>query len=234
MPQNIVLLTGAGISQESGLKTFRDDNGLWEGHAVEEVATPEAFARQPELVHRFYNLRREQLKSVFPNKAHEALADWEKNHPGSFTLITQNVDDLHERAGSQNIIAIHGRLDQARCLDSGEIFEWTKDLDESTPHPKDPQVKGRLRPHICWFGEMPFHMGVIEEALQSADLFVAIGTSGVVYPAAQFVNLVPPNCHRVLLNKEEAQNNPDFNEVILGPATEVVPQFIDQWKSNQY
>ena len=214
---NIVILTGAGISSESGLKTFRDDNGLWEGHRVEDVATPEAFARQPEVVHRFYNLRREQLFSVEPNAAHHALARFERQHNGNFTIITQNVDDLHTRAGSRNVIHMHGELRKARHLDTGEIVECLHDL----------QVSGRLRPHICWFGEMPFFMDHIEEVLSTADLFVAIGTSGVVYPAAGLVSWTPSRCRKVLLNKDEASNNPLFDEVILGPATITVPKFFN-------
>ena len=223
--KNVVILTGAGISSESGLKTFRDDDGLWEGHRVEEVATPEAFAANPSLVHTFYNLRRQQLLSVEPNSAHLALADFESQHQGEFLLITQNVDDLHERAGSKNVIHMHGELRKVRCMDSGKVYDWTQDLTIDTPHPEGNGRKGRLRPHICWFGEIPFHMTDIEQALARADLFVAIGTSGLVYPAAGFVNWVPGGCKRVLLNKDEAQNNPLFEEVILGPATQTVPKF---------
>lgn len=223
--KNVVILTGAGISSESGLKTFRDADGLWEGHRVEEVATPEAFVRQPELVHRFYNLRRQQLSTVQPNLAHKSLADFEKNHDGEFLLITQNVDDLHERAGSKKILHMHGELRKVRCLDTGEIFDWDHDLDIQTAHPKFSGRKGRLRPHICWFGEMPFFMDQIEEALAKADVFVAIGTSGVVYPAAGFVNWVPSTCKTFLLNRDEAANNPLFDQVYQGAATEVVPKF---------
>lgn len=223
--KNIVILTGAGISSESGLKTFRDNNGLWEGHRVEDVATPEAFIRDPKLVHTFYNIRRQQLLTVKPNIAHQTLAAFEKKHDGDFLIITQNVDDLHERSGSKNVLHMHGELRKARCLDTGEIFSWDADLDITTPHPHHPQRRGRLRPHICWFGEIPFFMDQIESALENADIFVAIGTSGVVYPAAGFVRHVPSACHTVLLNKDEPDNNPLFNDVHLGPATRTVVEF---------
>lgn len=213
--KNIVVLTGAGISQESGLKTFRDADGLWEGHAVSKVATFEAFKKDPELVHEFYNQRRAQLKEIQPNLAHEALASFEQTFSGSFTLITQNVDDLHARAGSKNIIHMHGELRKARNLKTGEVLDWKEDL----------SVGMGLRPHICWFGEVPFHLFEIEQAISKADLFVAIGTSGTVYPAANLVRSVPANCYKVLINKEEASNNPYFDEVRLGLASEVVPEF---------
>lgn len=221
---NIVVLTGAGISAESGIKTFRDADGLWEGHRIEDVATPEAFYRNPVLVHDFYNLRRQQLYEVEPNLAHETLAKFERGHDGDFLLVTQNVDDLHERAGSKNILHMHGELRKVRCLDTGEIFEWSNNLDLKTPHPKGGR-HGGLRPHICWFGEMPFFMDEITEKLEKTDVFVAIGTSGAVYPAAGFVNWVPEKCRRVLLNKERTENNPLFGETILGPASETVPTF---------
>ena len=222
----IVVLTGAGISAESGLKTFRDSGGLWEGHRVEDVASPEGFRRNPELVQTFYNLRRRQLQEIEPNLAHFALAKLEQREK-DFLLITQNVDDLHQRAGSKKILPMHGELKKARCLDSGKIFSWERDLDKNTPHPEHPERKGRLRPHICWFGEVPFFMNEIEEALQRAKIFISIGTSGQVYPAANFVNSVPSNCRTVLLNKEEIGGSASFGEVILGPATIVVPRFLE-------
>lgn len=225
--KNIVILTGAGISQESGLKTFRDDNGLWEGHRVEEVATPQAFQTNPELVHNFYNLRRAQLLEVEPNAAHKLLADWESKHSGQFTLITQNVDDLHERAGSKNVIHMHGELKKVRCQKTGEVFDWNKDLTTETPHPKTNE-QGLLRPHICWFGEIPFFQEQTMSALNAANLFVAIGTSGNVYPASGFVQMVPSDCKRVLINKEPATNSTLFDEVELGPATQAVQTYLDK------
>ena len=222
--KNIVILTGAGISQESGLKTFRDADGLWEGHRVEEVATPEAFIENPQLVYEFYNQRRRQLKEVKPNIAHVALAEFEKSHDDKFTLITQNVDNLHELAGSKNIIHIHGELNKARCTISNEVFDWTDDLNETSLNPKS-KKSGTMRPHICWIGEMPFQMNDVGEALRDAVIFVAIGTSGLVYPAAGFVQMVSPHCHKVLINKDAAANNPLFNEIHLGDATVEVPKF---------
>jgi len=221
----IVVLTGAGVSQESGLKTFRDNNGLWENHRVEDVATPEAFARDPELVHRFYNLRRSQLKETQPNAAHRALADFEAQFQGEFTLITQNVDDLHERAGSKNTIHIHGQLNQVRCTVTGKIYNWDQDLNTSTPNPDSRLAEGTLRPHICWFGEIPFFMDEIMDKVSRADLFVAIGTSGVVYPAAGLVSMAPSHCKTILLNQDAPENATAFSEQELGPASRIVPSF---------
>lgn len=225
---NIVVLTGAGISQESGIPTFRGAGGLWEGRRIEDVASPQAFAANPQLVHEFYNLRRRKLQegSVQPNAAHRALAEFQKRQAvGSFCLITQNVDDLHQRAGSQNVLAMHGELLKARCVDSGETYLWRGDLGIDTPHPKYPDRLGRLRPHIVWFGEMPLEMERIEAALFACDLFVAIGTSGQVYPAAGFVMMVPPGCRKVEINSESTPIGSVFDEVIRGPASVEVPKF---------
>ena len=226
-PKSVVVLTGAGISKESGLKTFRDEGGLWEGHRVEEVATPEAFALNPELVYDFYNQRRRQLQSgeVHPNEAHQSLAEFEQNFAGEFLLVTQNVDNLHERAGSKNILHMHGQLLEARSQRTDEVFDWREDMGLDTPHPKDPKRLGDLRPNIVWFGEMPHHMGQIEAALETCDLFVAVGTSGVVYPAAGFVQWTQPTCRRVLLNLEDTPVGGQFTESYLGPASQVVPEF---------
>lgn len=223
--KKIVVMTGAGISSESGLKTFRDSNGLWEGHRVEEVATPEAFEVNPELVHTFYNLRRRQLRDVQPNAAHLALARFEAGHDSDFLIITQNVDDLHERGGSRNVLHMHGELRKVRCLDTGEVFHWDEDLSLDTPHPIRPESIGRLRPHICWFGEIPFFMDEIHAAVSQADIFVAIGTSGVVYPAAGLVAMTPRHCFKVLLNKDPSDNAGHFELHQLGPASQVVPAF---------
>jgi NAD-dependent deacetylase len=232
---NVVVLTGAGISQESGLATFRGAGGLWEGYRVEEVASPEGFAAKPELVHRFYNARRRQLlqPEIRPNAAHLALAHFEREWKGGkFLLVTQNVDDLHQRAGSQSLIAMHGELLKIRCLDTGEVFPWRGDLTTDTPHPKDPVRRGRLRPHIVWFGEMPMGMDRIELALAECDLFVAIGTSGRVYPAAGFVQIAPPGCRRVEINVEPTTVGSAFDEVIQGKATEEVPKFFARLLAN--
>lgn len=230
--QNIVVLTGAGISQESGLKTFRDADGLWEGHRVEEVATPEAFQLNPKLVYQFYNLRRAQLNlpEVKPNPAHLALAEFEKNHSGLFTLITQNVDNLHEQAGSKNVLHMHGEIMKARCLKTGKVFDWTDDFDETTPHPETNE-RGLLRPHIVWFGEVPFYLDEMAELIAKADLFVAIGTSGVVYPAAGLVQLTKPSCRRVLINLESTDHVSAFDEQILGKASKAVTRFFKDLNS---
>lgn len=218
--QTIVILTGAGISAESGLATFRGAGGLWEGRRVEDVASPEAFADTPSLVHRFYNQRRRQLiNEAVPNRAHHALADFEKKFQqqgGSFLLVTQNVDDLHERAGSNNLIHMHGELLKARSTISGEIVECREDLEGT-----------EFRPHIVWFGEMPFEMERICQQLQACDLFVAIGTSGHVYPAAGFVELaLQYGAHTVEINLEPGPS-PLFKEKITGQATKTVPGYLN-------
>jgi NAD-dependent deacetylase len=226
----VVVLTGAGISAESGIPTFRDANGLWEGHRPEEVATPEAFATSPELVHRFYNERRRRLleSDVQPNAAHLALADFEREHAGAFTLISQNVDDLHRRAGSKNLVAMHGEILKARCTVTNEIFEWTEDLSLTTPHPNRDDLKGTLRPHIVWFGELPMEMEAIERAASSADVFLAIGTSAVVYPAAGIVQWTPATCYCVEINLEDTPQSDRFNETIRNKASVAVPAFLER------
>lgn len=225
-----MVLTGAGCSAESGLKTFRDNDGLWENHRVEEVATPEAFAANPTLVYRFYNERRKQLieGNVIPNSAHLALARLEQTFTGKFTLITQNVDNLHEKAGSQHILHMHGDLLTARCTSTGETFNTTKDFDANTPcaccTPASP-----IRPDIVWFGEMPMFMNKIQQALWDAELFISIGTSGNVYPAAGFVQEANRNgAHTVELNLEPSLGQSDFIERHYGPAGEVVPEYVDR------
>lgn len=224
--QSIVVLTGAGVSAESGIKTFRDNNGLWENHRVEDVCTPEAFLRNPALVQEFYNARRRQLVSeAQPNPAHIALADFERNFVGDFTLVTQNVDDLHERAGSRNLIHMHGELLKARCAKTGRVLPWTDDIGATTRCPCCNQP-GLLRPHIVWFGEIPLDMEKIETALAQCDLFVAIGTSGQVYPAAGFVQLATAyGAHTVELNLEPSQGRNLFNEHHYGPASQTVRRF---------
>ncbi|HRK07550.1 MAG TPA: NAD-dependent deacylase [Pseudobdellovibrionaceae bacterium] len=226
--QRVLILTGAGISAESGLKTFRDADGLWEGHRIEDVATPEAFARDPDLVYDFYNQRRRSLREVTPNAAHVAIAKFEHQHiasGGEFLLVTQNVDDLHGRAGSKRLLHMHGELIKARCLDRGEVLNWTDDLDQSSVHPRS-KMPGRLRPHIVWFGEVPLHLDEIFDFARRAEVFIAIGTSGVVYPAAMLVNATPPHCRRILLNLAAAENATAFDEVMLGAATQLVPQLL--------
>jgi NAD-dependent deacetylase len=230
--KSVVVLTGAGISQESGLTTFRDQNGLWEGHPVQAVATPEGFQADPDLVYRFYNERRRQLTSeaVRPNAAHKALAHYEAEmsvEPDcSFTLITQNVDNLHEQAGSQRVLHMHGELLKARCLNTGRVHEVTADFDSLTPCPCC-HLGHSLRPDIVWFGEIPMHMKQIEHAIEHCDLFVAIGTSGHVYPAAGFVSMANEHlAHTVELNIEPSQQQNAFKEHHYGKATQSVPSFL--------
>lgn len=225
---NLVILTGAGISAESGVATFRDAGGLWEGHRIEDVATPEAFAVQPEVVHQFYNMRRAALARVQPNRAHLALAELERRWRGEFLLITQNVDDLHERAGSSRLVHMHGELKKARCEICRSIFVWEEDLTTATPCPHCGRA-GRLRPHIVWFGEMPLEMDRLYAALEKTDLFLAIGTSGQVYPAAGFVDLArATGAHCIEINAEPTGVSPYFHERRHGPATLEVTRWVQE------
>jgi len=227
--QNIVVLTGAGISAESGIRTFRAADGLWENHRIEDVATPEAFERDPELVHQFYNQRREQLllPDIRPNPAHQALAKLEQGCTEQFLLVTQNIDNLHERAGSHNLIHMHGELLNLRCITSGQVF--------SNHQPVAPEARcrccdqaGTLRPDIVWFGEMPMQMELIYEALESCDLFVSIGTSGHVYPAAGFVEVANSvGAETVEINLEPSKKQSAFDRHIYGPASREVPLFVE-------
>ena len=223
---HIVILTGAGISAESGIQTFRDAGGLWENHPVEQVATPEGFAADPKLVHRFYNLRRAALSSVSPNAAHNALARLQSDFAGQVTLITQNVDDLHERGGFKDVIHMHGELLSAFCTACNHRWGQASDLSIETTCPAC-QTKGGPRPDIVWFGEMPYQMDRIERALQNCDLFVSIGTSGAVYPAAGFVQLAHMHGAQTLeLNLEPSQGSAFYTETRHGPATDLVPQWV--------
>ena len=228
---SIVILTGAGISAESGLRTFRDAGGLWEGHRMEDVATPEGFARDPRLVQRFYDARRRQLREVEPNAAHLALARLEREWPGGVLLVTQNVDDLHARAGSRDLIAMHGELRKVRCRNCGAVSPWEGDLEQSPPCPACGERA--LRPHIVWFGEQPLHLPRIFDAVARCGLFLAIGTSGVVYPAAGLVMAAPSSARTVELNLEPSEVASAFLERRLGPATERVPAFIEELLSGR-
>ncbi|MGH1432348.1 MAG: Sir2 family NAD+-dependent deacetylase [Neptuniibacter sp.] len=226
--ESIVFMTGAGISAESGIRTFRASDGLWEDHRVEDVATPEAFHRDPHLVHRFYNSRRNQLLSdpVKPNPAHMALAELEEKFPGKVLLVTQNIDNLHERSGSKNLIHMHGELLKLRCQESGVVYQITEDA-----QPEDIcqccGSSGNLRPDIVWFGEMPMHMETIYSALEECDLFISIGTSGHVYPATGFVELASScGALTVELNLEPSKKESAFDHHIYGPASDVVPEFV--------
>src|SRR5215470_2187688 len=227
--RRIVILTGAGISKESGLDTFRDADGIWAKVRLEDVATPEAFNVDPAKVQAFYNARRRGLldRTVAPNAAHRALAVLERNWPGQLLVVTQNIDNLHERAGTRHLIHMHGELLKVRCLDCDRVVEWPDDLGENSICPGCWQTGG-LRPHVVWFGEMPLDIFRIHEAVAACDLFVAIGTSGVVYPAAGFVQEArQAGAHTVELNLEPSKGQSLFAERVYGPATQIVPAFVE-------
>jgi len=230
----IVILTGAGISAESGLSTFRGNDGLWDNHRVEDIATPEAFARNPALVHRFYNERRAALKTVSPNTAHKALAALEaqlKDTGGQLTLITQNVDDLHERGGHQDVIHMHGALTSIRCTNCEHRYDFTGET--FTDMPCETCGGGVMRPDIVWFGEMPFFMMEIESALENCDLFVSIGTSGAVYPAAGFVHLARGLGKDTLeINLDPSEGSAHFAQSRLGKAGDLVPVWVEEILQN--
>lgn len=221
---SLVILSGAGLSAESGVATFRGVDGLWEGHRIEDVASPEAFKKQPDLVHRFYNLRRAALQTVEPNAAHHALVRLEREWPGPFLHITQNVDDLNERAGARKLLHMHGQLRQVRCTWCRTVLTWDGDLETSSTCPECSRT-GKLRPDIVWFGEMPYYIDEIMRALDAVDIFLCIGTSGVVYPAAGFARLAAEHgCARLIeMNLERTGISDHFTEQRHGPATVVVP-----------
>ncbi len=225
----IVILTGAGISKESGIATFRDSDGLWVTERVEDVATPGGFARDPNRVFNFYNARRRELTGgkIAPNAAHEALARLERRHGDPVLVVTQNVDDLHERAGTKTLLHMHGELLKARCTACGAVMPWKDDLGGSDLCAKC-RTRGRLRPHIVWFEEMPLYMDEIDRALRRCAVFVSIGTSGNVYPAAGFARAARAAGARVVeLNLEPSLNAAVFHEGHYGPATKVVPAWVD-------
>jgi len=225
--KNIVILTGAGISAESGIDTFRSEGGLWEQHRVEDVATPEGFAHDPDLVLRFYDMRRAAIQEKLPNPAHAALARLDAEWPGELLIVTQNVDDLHERAGARRVLHMHGTHLNAWCTSCDVRSPWRGTLIERPPCPV---CSARtLRPDVVWFGEMPYQMGEIYAALQTCDLFVSIGTSGAVYPAAGFVqNAVELGADTLELNLERSQGSRMFHETRLGPASELVPSWVEE------
>lgn len=231
----LTLLTGAGISAESGVPTFRDMGGLWERYRVEEVASPQAFRRDPQLVYRFYNLRRAALADITPNAGHQAIADLEQLMGDRFTLITQNVDDLHERAGSERLLHMHGELRKARCTSCGSVASWLADLDGDSVCPAC--GKATLRPHIVWFGEVPLHMATeIPRSLQT-EVFVSVGTSGQVYPAAGFVaEAQAAGALTVEINLEPGETSPLFDLKLHGPAGEILPPLVarlaDRWEGS--
>ncbi len=223
----VVVLTGAGVSAESGLPTFRDAEGLWHGHRVEEVATPEAYAADPALVHAFYDARRAALDVAEPNPAHRALARLGRVLGDDLTLVTQNVDDLHERAGSPAVVHMHGELRSALCAGCGWRERWTGPLGDG------PTCRScgapELRPDVVWFGEVPYRMPEIERALLSADVFASVGTSGAVYPAAGFVQVARAGgTHTVELNLAPSEGTAFFDDARHGPAGELVPAWVDE------
>lgn len=224
---SIVVLTGAGISRESGLATFRDADGIWAQVRIEDVATPEAFARDPQRVHAFYNARRAQLgdRAVMPNAAHRALAALDAAWPGPFLLATQNVDDLHARAGARRLVHMHGELGKARCMRCTAAVDWAGDLSVASACPAC-GAAGGMRPHVVWFGEVPLAMDAIDRALATCDLFVAVGTSGHVHPAAGFVARVAGRARTIELNLEASAVSGVFDETRRGPASETVPQLV--------
>jgi len=233
MNDTLVILTGAGISAESGLGTFRDPDGLWAKHDWRKLASPEGFLEDPEAVHAFYNARRQGLLEAEPNAAHRALAALAEAWPGDLMLVTQNIDDLHERGGSSDVVHMHGELLKTRCEHCGAVFGWREDLSVSTPCPACSEAGG-LRPHVVWFGEMPFEMERIYERLMRCGLFVAIGTSGAVYPAGGFVQEARLAGARTLeLSLEPGEASAFFDDRIYGPATQVVPAFVDRLFSGQ-
>ena len=228
MVRNIVVLTGAGISAESGVATFRAADGLWEGHRVEAVATPEGYVADPALVHAFYDARRARLGEVVPNAAHEALARLDAEWPGELLIVTQNVDDLHERAGAKRVVHMHGELLRGWCLACGERFGWAGPMGEEASCPFC-GWSGMVRPDIVWFGEMPYELERIEAALRECDLFVSIGTSGAVYPAAGYVQTAKYcGARGVEINLEPSQGIIFFDEVRIGKAGVEVPKWVGE------
>ncbi len=225
--RNIVILTGAGVSAESGIGTFRDKGGLWEKHRIEDVATPEGFARDPDLVLKFYDMRRETIQQAEPNAAHAALARLDDEWNGELLIITQNVDDLHERAGAKRLIHMHGEHLKAWCTACDTRSDWRATLAERPPCPAC--AAPNLRPDVVWFGEMPYRMNEIESALSRCDLFASIGTSGAVYPAAGYVQTARYHGAQTLeLNLEPSQGSVRFHESRRGKASELVPAWVDE------
>ncbi len=225
--EKIVILTGAGISAESGLGTFRDEGGLWAQHRIEDVATPEGFARNPALVHGFYNARRVQAAKAQPNDAHKALARLQREWPGEVIIVTQNVDGLHEAGGAEDVIHMHGTLAGALCGACGH--RWTSPDEMAVGEPCPACANTSARPDVVWFGEMPYHMDAIYDHLAGASVFAAIGTSGQVYPAAAFVHeAIAAGARTIELNLEPSQGVSSFDETRFGPATETVPLWVSK------
>lgn len=225
--RNIVVLTGAGISAESGVPTFRGPDGLWEGHRVEDVATPQAYARDPDLVLDFYDQRRAKLHTVKPNPAHDALGLLDAEWPGELLIVTQNVDDLHERGGAKRLLHMHGELKSGWCLACGDRRPFEGEM-ATRPACGACGESGKVRPDIVWFGEMPYAMERIEAALSTCDLFVSIGTSGAVYPAAGFVQTARQFGAQTLeMNLDPSEGSFFFHESRMGRAGELVPEWVE-------
>lgn len=223
--EHIVILTGAGVSAESGIPTFRGSGGLWEGRNVMELATPEAFIARPAMVQRFYNERRLALLGKQPNAAHQAIARLQREHRGRVTLVTQNIDDLHERGGSPEVWHIHGELLKSRCQRCGAVHECRRDLDAGSVCPAC-QSTGKLRPHVVWFGEVPLYLEELNGLTRDATLFAAIGTSGLVYPAANFAHIARSRGARCIEFNLESSDGV-FDECIPGPATQTVAAWVE-------
>ncbi|MBQ9035803.1 MAG: NAD-dependent deacylase [Alphaproteobacteria bacterium] len=226
--KNIVILTGAGISAESGLSTFRSADGLWNNHRVEDVATIEAFERNPDYVHDFYNQMRPELFAAKPNAAHLAISELQQKYPAEVNIITQNVDTLHEKAGNKNVWHIHGQINQIVCLNCGNVFETWGDICSEDECPQC-KIRGMLKPNIVFFGENLLYMNKVDVLLEKCDLFISVGTSGVVYPAAGFVQIAKyAGADTIELNMEETSNNYFFDRHIFGPAGTTLPQLINE------
>jgi len=226
--KSIVVLTGAGISAESGIKTFRASDGLWEEHRIEDVATPEAFDRDPALVQKFYNTRRKPIlqQEVHPNPAHTALARLEREFEGEFLLVTQNIDDLHERGGSKRVRHMHGEILKMRCSSSEQVTVCNENISTDSIC-ECCGFSGTLRPHIVWFGEMPLYMEEISQALARCDLFLSIGTSGNVYPAAGFVQIANhAGAKSIEFNLQESNITSEFSAALYGKAGELLPAWV--------
>ena len=229
--KSVVILTGAGISAESGVRTFRDNDGLWENHRIEDVATPLAWYNDPVMVWRFYQARRNQMQEVEPNPAHLAIAEFQKEH-GNVILITQNVDNLHERGGSESVIHMHGKLETLRCELSEESYVCMnpEHLSQDFVDCNCCAEASRMRPDIVWFGEMPMFMREIYEAVDNCDVFIVVGSSGHVYPAAGLVDVASQmGARTILVNLEEPVNAESFDEVHTGKAGEILPGLVKTW-----
>jgi NAD-dependent deacetylase len=224
----VFVLTGAGVSAESGIPTFRGEDGLWEGHRLEDVATPEAFERDPELVWRFYSMRRSVAANCKPNPGHVALAKLEEKLPRRFFLCTQNVDWLHEAAGSRKVWHMHGELFESRCSDERCSKRPFRDLGLYMQESEIPQCAcgALMRPNIVWFGEMPMFMDEIIRAIEACTIFLTVGSSGVVQPAASFAQIAKRNrAASIYLGLESPSNARAFDQVVLGPSSELLPKF---------